>query len=133
MYTFKLYAMHLLLLFTLLDPYNFFKYIREFDDFLNTNVNIPRIIMTYEDLSHHPTDNVKRLARFLGLDCSDEKIAEVVKSCSFDNMKKADAEFKEEFKGKRTKDGESAVFRKGQIYKTKQKIHVLPEKTLSLS
>lgn len=84
--------------------------------------------MTYEDLSHHPTDNVKRLARFLGLDCSDEKIAEVVKSCSFDNMKKADAEFKEEFKGKRSKDGESAVFRKGQIYKTKQKIHVLPEK-----
>lgn len=64
-------------------------------------------------MNHRPLENVRRLAEFLGLKRSDENIASIVRTCSFDNMKKADLEFKDDFPGRRTKDGESAIFRKG--------------------
>lgn len=74
-------------------------------------------------MSYHPDENVKKLASFLGLNLSDEKISEVVKTCSFENMKKVDAEFKEEFPGRRTEDGESAIFRKGKYAWIKYTFH----------
>lgn len=96
-------------------PYNFFKYLKEFDQFLKNNPEIPSLILTYEDLFHEPHKQVRRLAEFVGKDCSDQEIAEAVKACSFDNMKEADAYFKEEFMMSKSKDGESSIFRKGLL------------------
>ena len=42
-------------------PYNYFKYMREFHEFLKQNPDVPSITLTYEDLHSHPVENVKRL------------------------------------------------------------------------
>jgi len=89
-------------------PYNYFKYMREFHEFLKQNPDVPSITLTYEDLHSHPVDNVKRLAKFIGVECTDEQAKKVMETCSFDNMKKADVEFKE-------KRQNFEIFRKGDM------------------
>lgn len=58
---------------------------------------------------------MKQLAEFLEVDCSAERIAEIVELCNFENMKKADESFKDAFLGRYTEDGESCIFRKGRV------------------
>ena len=93
-------------------PYNYFKYMREFHDFLKQNPGIPSITLTYEDLHSHPVDNVKRLAKFIGVECTDEQAKNVMETCSFDNMKKAEIELKEKALYDK-EEGKSQIFRKG--------------------
>lgn len=94
-------------------PYNFFKYIKEFDLFLKNNPEIPSVTLTYEDLFHEPHIQCRRLAEFVGKDFPDEEIQKVVKTCHFDNMKKADTNFKEDYFDLKGGDGQSIIFRKG--------------------
>ena len=58
---------------------------------------------------------MKKLANFLGVECTDERAKKVMETCSFENMKKADVEFKEKmFYDKDDKDKKgSGVYRKG--------------------
>lgn len=56
------------------------------------------------------------MAKFLGIEKSEEEIKAVVETCSFDNMKKADAELKEDFPSKTDNEGKSSIFRKGLVY-----------------
>ena len=95
-------------------PYNYFKYLREFHDFLKQNPTIPSITLTYEDLHSHPVDNVKRLAKFIGVECTDEQAKHVMETCSFDNMKKAEIELKEKALYDK-EEGKSKIFRKGSL------------------
>jgi len=93
-------------------PYNYFRYMKEFHEFLKQNPDVPSITLAYEDLHSHPVDNVKRLAKFIGVECTDEQAKKVMETCSFDNMKKAEVEFKEKaFYDK--EEGKSHIFRKG--------------------
>jgi len=57
---------------------------------------------------------VKRLATFIGVECTDERAKQVVDTCSFENMKKAEANFKEDFNEQmKPEKGDSHIFRKG--------------------
>jgi len=105
------------LLFTILVPYNYFRYIKEFHEFLEQNPDIPSITLTYEDLHIHPINNIKRLAKFIGVECTDEQAHTVKEICSFENMKKADIEFKEKvvFDEKDKSDEPFGIYRKGDI------------------
>lgn len=59
---------------------------------------------------------MKRLAEFVEVDCSENRIAEIVDICSFENMKHADKNYKKSHPGRFTKTGESAIFRKGRTF-----------------
>ena len=64
---------------------------------------------------------MKRIAEFIGVECTDEHAQHVVEMCSFDNMKKADEHFKEAFmKEMQPEEGVSTIYRKGllQLMKT---------------
>lgn len=40
---------------------------------------------------------MKRLAEFVQVDCSEDRIAKIVEMCNFENMKEADENYKEFF------------------------------------
>lgn len=95
------------------EPYNFFKYAREFDTFIKQNKELPTFQITYESLFHDTKSQVQRLADFLEVDCSEEKVVQVVEMCSFENMKKADGNFKENVIDEITGGVTSSIYRKG--------------------
>lgn len=98
-------------------PYNFFKYLKDFDTFLRENPDIPSIQLSYERLSNAPREEVKRLAEFIGILASNEKIAETVDICRFDNMKNADANFKDQLKRPPTeRKTPRETYRKGKLF-----------------
>lgn len=84
---------------------NIFEYLRQFKKFLEQNPDIPSIVLSYEDLTEDPCGQIRRLAEFVGVKCSQEQIAHIADACSFDNMKKA-------INTGRKKDNPS-VYRKG--------------------
>jgi len=57
---------------------------------------------------------VKRLAKFIGVECTDEQAKHVMETCSFDNMKKAEIELKEKALYDK-EEGKSQIFRKGSL------------------
>lgn len=46
-------------------------------------------VIFYEDIKLKPTEEIKRLAKFLDVECSDDLIANIAEKCEFDKLKKA--------------------------------------------
>jgi len=68
---------------------------------------------------------VKRLAKFIGVECTEEQAKKVRETCSFENMKKAEVTIKEKILYDK-EEGKSQIFRKGKkvtIVFVKQQIY----------
>ncbi|XP_060086371.1 sulfotransferase 1A1-like [Ylistrum balloti] len=64
------------------------QYMRGWETDLDTNPDIPRHIIYYEDLKQNPVQEVKKLASYLNVTCTDSFVQDVVDKCSFVNLKK---------------------------------------------
>ncbi|CAG5116931.1 unnamed protein product [Candidula unifasciata] len=87
-----------------------FDYIRGWEKGISENPDLSVFVGSYEDLKENSLAEVRRLSEFLGRDYSDEFLQQVCDFTSFESMKKlkADLTFK-------TKEGESVMYRKGQV------------------
>lgn len=86
---------------------------REFVSFIKMHPELPILEISYESLSNDTTFHVKRIAEFMGIQCSDEKIEEVIQMCSFKNLKEADANYKENLVTEMSGGIVETVYRKG--------------------
>ncbi|XP_052066362.1 sulfotransferase 1C2-like isoform X1 [Mytilus californianus] len=87
-----------------------FNYTREFEKAAQTKTaNI--LPVKYEDLKFHPFSTIKKMAEFINVSHNDDFIKEMIKKCSFDNIKK------HKYDSTRIIDPkhESTLFRKGLI------------------
>ncbi|KAK6192554.1 hypothetical protein SNE40_004003 [Patella caerulea] len=89
------------------------EYTLEWQKFLKTTEN-PFCQLSYEDMQQNPLHHVQKLAKFLGRDVTDELGEAIVDACSFDKLKKANGEVKDDFLKPLFKEGLS-MFRKGKV------------------
>ncbi|KAK6181394.1 hypothetical protein SNE40_009252 [Patella caerulea] len=88
-------------------------YVLEWEKFFKTTEN-PFYQFAYEDMQQNPVDHVKGLAKFLEIDVSDELCEAIVDACSFNKLKKANDEVKDDFLKHVLKKG-SSMYRKGKV------------------
>lgn len=55
--------------------------------FISDRENV--LVIFYEDVKLKPTEEIKRLAKFLNVECSDDLITKIADKCGFDKLKKA--------------------------------------------
>ncbi|KAH3851357.1 hypothetical protein DPMN_093837 [Dreissena polymorpha] len=86
-------------------------YVRQWEIF--TKAHPDQILNIYfEDLKQDSVQEIRKLNTFLGTGCKEALIEKIALACSFHNLKKADAEFKENpFK----KDKRFDMYRKGDV------------------
>ncbi|KAK6181396.1 hypothetical protein SNE40_009253 [Patella caerulea] len=95
-------------------PYGlWYEYVLEWEKFFKTTEN-PFYQFSYEDMQQNPVDHVKGLAKFLETDVSDELCEAIVDACSFNKLKKANDEVKDDFIKPFMKEGRS-LYRKGKV------------------
>ncbi|XP_055957181.1 sulfotransferase 1B1-like [Patella vulgata] len=90
-----------------------YEYVLEWEKFLKTTEN-PFYQLSYEDMQQNPLHHVKGLAKFLETDVSGELCEEIVDACSFNKLKNANDEVKEDFIKPYFKEGTS-FYRKGKV------------------
>jgi len=72
---------------------SYFDYYATWGDLMKTNEHKRILLVSFEDNKANPVANVKRIAKFLDFDISDELAVEIVSQSSFSSMKtKRDAE-----------------------------------------
>ncbi|CAC5414464.1 SULT1 [Mytilus coruscus] len=73
--------------------------------------DFPGMIFTcyYEDMKQEPVREIKKLADFLGIACSNDTLEKIAKKTSFENMQKNKFDFTE------IVDGKGFIYRKGEI------------------
>ncbi|OWF36359.1 estrogen sulfotransferase-like [Mizuhopecten yessoensis] len=72
------------------------------------NPDVPRHIIYYEDLKQNPVHEVRMLASYLNVTCTDSFIGEIVDKCSFDNLKNGKTDSPDTTKWK-------FMYRKGEV------------------
>ncbi|KAK6192555.1 hypothetical protein SNE40_004004 [Patella caerulea] len=90
-----------------------YEYTLEWERFLKTTEN-PFFELSYEDMQQNSLHHVRELAKFLGRHVTDELGSAIVDACSFDKLKKANDEVKDDFLKPLFKEGLS-IFRKGKV------------------
>ncbi|XP_050404878.1 sulfotransferase 1B1 [Patella vulgata] len=90
-----------------------YDYVLEWEKFFKTTEN-PFYQFSYEDMQQNPVDHVKGLAKFLDTNVSDELCEAIVDACSFNKLKKANDEVKDDFVKPRLTEGRS-LYRKGKV------------------
>lgn len=99
---------------------NWYTYTLDWEKVIDDNPNLPIHCMYYEDLKRDPFTETKRLAQFLGKDCDDQLIWDICEKCSFQNMKNASTEVKQEPEWKHLPPGKGkeihkSLYRKGEV------------------
>ncbi|KAK6181397.1 hypothetical protein SNE40_009254 [Patella caerulea] len=95
-------------------PYGlWYEYVLEWERFFKTTEN-PFYQFSYEEMQQNPVDHVKGLAKFLETDVSDEFCEATVDACSFNKLKKANDEVKDDFIKPHFTEGRS-LYRKGKV------------------
>ncbi|XP_050404865.1 sulfotransferase 1B1 isoform X2 [Patella vulgata] len=95
-------------------PYGlWYDYVLEWEKFFKTTEN-PFYQLSYEDMQQNPVHHVKGLAKFLETDISDELCEAIVDVCSFNKLKKANDEVKDDYIKPSFKEGTSH-YRKGKV------------------
>ncbi|KAJ8309372.1 hypothetical protein KUTeg_014246 [Tegillarca granosa] len=96
----------------LIDFGSWFDYMKYWENVINDNSDLPIHVMYYEDLKQNGTEQIKKLADFLGVRYDDELIEAIHDMCSFNKMKPD----KDQIANKDIKNDESSSFyRKGVI------------------
>ncbi|XP_025090205.1 sulfotransferase 1A3-like isoform X2 [Pomacea canaliculata] len=72
---------------------NYFEHLKQVHKFTQENPDVPLLSLSFEDMKKNPVDNVKKLAKFLGIDLPDTVYENIAEACSFQNLKR-NAEFK---------------------------------------
>ncbi|XP_055863260.1 sulfotransferase 1A1-like [Biomphalaria glabrata] len=87
-----------------------FRYLREWEDAILRHPELPIFVGCYEDMKENPLSELKRLARFLGHDYSDDFLRQVMHMTTFESMKerKGPASFQDD-------NGRPIMYRKGQV------------------
>ncbi|XP_046550854.1 sulfotransferase 1C2-like [Haliotis rubra] len=88
---------------------SFFTYLKDWDAVGRTRPELPVVTLVYEDLKEDPLPGIRKLAKFLNCEKSEEFYLKIKELTSFNKMKSA--------KGKIIKatDGASVMYRKGEV------------------
>ncbi|XP_012946008.1 sulfotransferase 1A1 [Aplysia californica] len=96
---------------------NQFDFLRQIQKYQKENPEVPVMTIYYEDMKQNPVPVTKDLAKFLGLDVTEDFCKEVVDACSFSKMKEIDPQRKkgDGTMAKEFKSGPINMYRKGQV------------------
>ncbi|XP_025090214.1 sulfotransferase family cytosolic 1B member 1-like [Pomacea canaliculata] len=70
-----------------MDSGNYFEHLKQVLTFTLENPDVPFLSLSFEDMKKNPVQNVKKLAKFLETDLSDEICEDIAEACSFQNLK----------------------------------------------
>ncbi|KMZ76265.1 Aryl sulfotransferase [Zostera marina] len=102
----------------------------EYTNALSTNSNL--LLLSYEEMMEKPVENVKKMADFMGCRFTDDEVKlgivdEIVKLCSFDNLKKQQVN---KIGRSYSKMNNKHFFRKGEVNDWAN--HLTPEMVINL-
>ncbi|KAL3868682.1 hypothetical protein ACJMK2_041460 [Sinanodonta woodiana] len=93
---------------------SWFDYTQDWDNVIEQNKDYPIHVMVYEDIKLKPTEQIMKLAEFLGVKIDEDFAKEVADRCSFTKLKDAHANHKSHFDITKANPFDYA-FRKGTI------------------
>ncbi|XP_046360250.2 sulfotransferase 1B1-like [Haliotis rufescens] len=88
---------------------SFFTYMKEWAAIGTTHPDLPTLTLVYEDLKEDPLSGIRKLAKFLNAEKSEEFYLQVKELTSFNKMKESKGKFFEE------PDGSAIMYRKGEV------------------
>ncbi|CAC5423234.1 SULT1 [Mytilus coruscus] len=94
--------------------HNWFYYTKKLQEMLYDQTDLPIHNVYYEDMKSNPVDEVKKIVEYLGINRADDFIHQVVYTCCFDNLKKADNTKVAAIEGV-PKQAFSFMYRKGEV------------------
>ena len=94
----------------------YFDYLNAWELELQNNKNLDIEIFHFEDFKTDGRENVRRMAKHLGYTLDDNEVQALIDQCSIRNLEKADNDLKDKLpKGVLKKDGNTLIYRKGEI------------------
>ncbi|XP_067649293.1 sulfotransferase 1B1-like [Haliotis asinina] len=88
---------------------SFYTYVKDWAAIGQTHPDVPILTLVYEDLKEDPIAGIRKLAKFLNAEKSEEFYLKVKELTSFNTMKEKKGSFFE------AEDGSSVMYRKGEV------------------
>ncbi|XP_053407519.1 sulfotransferase 1B1-like [Mercenaria mercenaria] len=94
---------------------SWFDYVLDWEKAIHENPEYPIHLMFFEDMKENSFREVKKLAKFLELHCTDELCHAIAEKCKFENMKKDKVGLDNEYWLGIWRDKKNGYYRKGTV------------------